>query len=175
MKVKQGKRLFHKEKCVVLDVNQETIRRNLFKREKEIPEQEELRLLIREAFNEVRNNPNKYPTKFKVIIPRKRWPKKNINKMEKVARSFDGKIADWVELALALAQKLTNGESWAKVCNDPDTEKWYRLVMWKENCWKQIGGSKKAKDLKPSSFLHSSQYLGDERIKSTVPLIVKYD
>ncbi len=156
-------------------VNLNTINKNLFKREKKDPQQERTRQLIREALDVVRKNPTKYPAEFKVIMPEKNWKKKSISQLKQVACELGDHAADWVEQALVWAQRISNGESWKKVCNDPDNANWYRLIAWKDNYWRFVGGSQKAKDESPSSFVYHYNYWGRMHIKNAIPLVVSYE
>jgi len=156
-------------------VNLNTINRNLFKREKKDPEQEKTRQIIREAFDMVRIKPRKYHKEFKVMILAKTWEKKSVRGIEAIACEVGDHAADWVEQALVWAQRISNGESWKTVCNDPDTINWYRLIAWHDNYWKMVGGSKVANDEKSSSFIYHYNYIGAMHIQNATMLVVDYE
>ena len=157
------------------EVDWDTINKTLFKRVKEDFQQEIAREMICEAFKEVRSKPEKYLRKFKVMIPEKVWRKKSITKLKVLASEFGDHAADWIEQALVWAQKISNGESWEKVCNDPDTEKWYRIIGWKNSMWKLIGGSTELEDQNPSTFIYYYNYPATMKVTNAVPLIVSYE
>lgn len=173
MKVAEKARTPTEGEWFVVNIN--TINKNLFKREKKDPQQESTRQIIREAFYVAKNNTKKYPETFKVLMPEKTWKKKPIGELKAVACELGHHAADWVEQALVWAQRISNGESWKKVCNDPDTANWYRLIAWKDNYWRLIGGSQKAKDESPSSFIYHYNYGGRMYIKNAIPLVVSYE
>lgn len=156
-------------------VNLNTINKNLFKREKKDPDQEKTRQIIREAFQMVRIRPRKYHKEFKVMVLEKTWEKKSIRGIEAIACKFGDHAADWVEQALVWAQRISNGESWKTVCNDPDSANWYRLIAWKDNYWKMVGGSQKLNDEKPSSFVYHYNYSSAMHIQNATMLVVSYE
>lgn len=156
------------------EVNLNSMKKNLFKRKKQDSQQEFIRQIILEAFNEVKKNPKKYPAEFQTLIPKKTWKKKSIIEFKNMAIELGDHIADWVEQALVWAQRISNQESWKKVCNDPDTLEWYRLVRWKENYWRFIGGSKALNDENSPTSIYHYNYHGRSHIQNAVPLIVGY-
>jgi len=173
MKVAEKARTPTEGEWFVVNIN--TINKNLFKREKKDPQQESTRQIIREAFYVVKNNPKKYPEVFKVLMPEKTWRKKSVSQFKKLACEFGDHAADWVEQALVWAQRISNGESWKTVCNDPDTANWYRLIAWDGNYWRLVGGSQKLKDETPSSSVYHYNYWGRMHIQNAIPLVVSYE
>ena len=118
-----------------------SIDKSLFQEKRANAQQEWTRQIIEEAFDEVDQYPEEYVKAFKVMIPEKMWSFTTIRELKKVAKNLGGHIANWVEQALVWAQRISNGETWEAVCNDPDTEKWYRLVEWKNASYRLVGGS----------------------------------
>lgn len=116
------------------------INKKLFKKSRK-GKQEEARLLILEAFEEVKLNPDKYYKSFRIIIPKKTWRVINGKSAQELAIQFKGHMVDWVEQALEWAQRIHNGESWEDVCNKPDKSKYYRIVIWKNGKIRIVGGS----------------------------------
>ena len=122
-------------------VDPNSINQNLFQKKRNDSRQEKTRKIILEAFIEVKNNPKKYAKPFKIMMPKKTWLNKEIKELIELAEKDGNHIADWVEQALEWAQRISNGESWEAICNNPDTAKWYRLVIWKNGKYKIVGGS----------------------------------
>ena len=123
----------------------------------------------------VKSNPKIYGKKFKTMMPIKNWEQKTAEELEQLACKLGDRCANWVEQALEWAQRICNGESWEDICNNVDTAAYYRLVAWKDNWGRIIGGSR-AFDVKLSSshvFLHF--VFPDEEFDDVVPLIVSYD
>lgn len=155
------------------EVNPKAIDQSLFEKERDDTEQEETRQLIVEAFREVKNKP-KYEKKFKIMMPKKDWASKNVEELKQLACDFGDHNADWVELALELAQRIYNGESWEAVCDEPDEANWYRLVVWK-NCYvRMVGGSRVCHNNFPSSGVRNYDCKSNCIFCNTVPLVVGY-
>ena len=71
--------------------------------------------------------------------------------LKEYAKTMGDHNADWVEQSLEWAQRISNGESWKKLCNKRDTTKWYRLVEGPNGELWQVGGSAE-KDIKEVSY-----------------------
>lgn len=157
------------------EVNPLTINQKLFEKERKDSKQERTRLLILEAFVELRNNPIKYARKFETLIPRKTWKTKQVFQLEDVAKKMGDRNANWVEQALEWAQRICNGESWQAICNDVDTNKHFRLVKWKNGRARLIGGSTAiyTQSFAPSDF-GEHDYSGGTLLEYAVPLVVRY-
>lgn len=140
--MQQQKRILKPAEGEWFEVTPEAINRKLFKKKRK-GKQEETRQLILEAFEEVKHNPDKYGKTFKTIIPEKNWKVMNIEKAQNLAKQFKGHVADWVEQALEWAQRINNGETWEELCDKPDETKNYRMIIWKNNHIRMIGGSDK--------------------------------
>lgn len=123
------------------DVIPKLIDRSLFQEKREDLQQEWTREIILEAFDVVDRHPEKYAKSFTVMIPKKTWESKTVGELKSLAKKMGDHIANWVEWALSLAQRISNGETWEAICNDPDTEEWYRLIVWKNGCCRLVGGS----------------------------------
>lgn len=160
-----------KGKC--FDVIPSSIDRSLFQEKRANAQQEWTRQIIEEAFDEVDKYPEEYAKAFKVMIPEKMWSFTTIRELKKLAKNLGGHIANWVEQALVWAQRISNGETWEAVCNDPDTEKWYRLVEWKNASYRLVGGSVNDSVVHPASYVRLDACNGCDSIIDTVPLVVQ--
>lgn len=134
---------------------------------------ESTRKLIQQAFAEVDKNPEKYATRFYTFIPSKANNASiTVKNAVRLASFFDGEIADWVYQALEWAQRICNGESWKKLCENYDSVKWRRLILWKDNSYRCVGGERHA----PSSVDKCEDYVMNwrecTRFYHIVPLIV---
>lgn len=147
------------------------IDQSLFFRERDDKEQEWTRKVILEAFAEMKNN-SVYAKKFKTMMPEKTWILKPVEEMKKLAEDIGDHMGNWVEQALEWAQRIANGETWADISNYPDEAKWYRLVMWKNNDIRIVGGSRGYGDWRPAAHVNC----GYISIYScyVVPLVVRY-
>lgn len=155
------------------EVNPKAIDQSLFSKPRNNKKQEETRKLILEAFAKMRNN-SKYVGTFKTMRPKKRWNVKKVDELKEIACYFGGHMADWVEQALEWAQRISNGETWESVCNEPDTANWYRLVIWKSGCPRLVGGSCRSSGYIPASDVCSDDCNSSDRLVDTVPLVVSY-
>ena len=154
-------------------VNPLVINQNLFKEKRRDVKQEKTRLLILEAFEEMKKN-CKYAKSFEIMAPRKIWETKTIKELKEFASKWGDHNADWVEWAFMLAQRIANGETWEAICNEPDTSNWYRLVVWKHGYARFVGGSSKCNCNFQASDVILSDLEDNDNLRSTVPLIVIY-
>ena len=154
------------------EVNPQAIDQNLLQKKRENRRQEETRKLILEAFDEVKNRPARYGKKFKTMMPKKTWTVKTVEELKQLACELGDHNADWVEQALEWAQRISNGESWKTICNDNDTAKWYRMIVWKNGYARLVGGSRYLKNKLPASDVDSVDYLSDVKGNFIVPLVV---
>ena len=136
--------------------------------------QEKMRQIILEALDEKKKNPWKYGKTFWTLRPKKTWNWKTVDELVELAYAKGDHNADWVEWALELAQRITNGETWEDLCNKPDTADWYRLVQWKEGYYRLVGGSPWNFDYSPASNVDDCNYDTSSKINGTVPLVVRY-
>lgn len=157
------------------DVIPSSIDVSLFKKNRNDEHQEWVRQIIRLAFSEVKKHPEKYAKPFKVMIPEKMWITKTVKELKELAKKLGDHIANWVEWALSLAQRISNGETWEAVCNDPDTEKWYRLIVWKNDLYRRIGGSVNRHNKYSASKVLINDYDDDDTVDDAVPVIVCYE
>lgn len=164
-----------KSKGKYFDVIPMSIDRSLFQEKREDKEQEWTRQIILEAFDEVDKHPEEYAKPFKVMIPEKTWIYKTIGDLKKLAKKLGDHIANWVEQALAWAQRISNGETWKAVCNDPDTEKCHRLVVWQNGDYKLVGGSVNDLIAHPASYVSCYACSGCNFAINTVPAVVCYE
>ena len=156
-------------------VNPRTIEKSLFEKKRRDSKQESTRRLILEAFKELEENSCRYPGIFYTMMPVKTWVKKSAYEYKEYASSLGGFIADWVEQALEWAQRISNGESWRAICNEPDTASWFRLVKWKDNTLRIIGGSKILQNGSPASNVYHYTYHHRAKLHNVVPLIALYE
>ena len=161
-------------------VNPKAIDKDLFKDVREDSNQEATRLLIVEAFYLVEAFPNKYGKNFKTMMPKNTWSGKNTTELEILACELGDHMADWVEQSLEWAQRIANGEEWHAVCNDPDTANWHRLVKWKCDHRRNIGGSWFCTNKYPHIKNYPASHVGEvcypkNVFLDTVPLVVAYD
>ena len=93
------------------EVDPKTIKREFF-----FQDDEKARKLICEAFEEMKKKPYKYASKFKVRIPEKvTYYDKHFSEIIESLSENHQHIADWVELALVWAQRISNGETWSSL------------------------------------------------------------
>lgn len=159
----------------VFRVDPETINEDLFTEKKEDFLQERTRRIIVEALKMMITKPERYAKSFKTIIPEKTWSYKTVDQLVRLADHMGDHLADWVEQALEWAQRITNGETWESICNEPDTENWYRLISWENGNKRLVGGSCQNDYGNPvadaSMFIFESNYILD----NAVPLVVFYE
>ena len=131
---------------------------NLFKDKREDERQEEARLIILEALEELKKYPEKYGMPFETIVQDKayHWEKElvtynrpsratapiktrewltiKISMKDFIKRHLWGKesfVINWVQQALEWAQRISNGESWEDVCNKSTDFNYDRMIIWK--------------------------------------------
>lgn len=155
------------------EVKPQAINQELFERERENPKQEETRQLILEAFAVMKSNPEKYGKDFCTKMPNKTWPLcKTVAELKEMTCDRN---ADWVEQAFEWAQRIANGETWEAVCNDPDTARFRRLVIWKDGVPRIVGGSRNYNNYAPASEVdYDDDYYINRCLFDTVPLIRIY-
>lgn len=160
---------------IYFNVNLATINQATFNKERKDKKQEKTRKIILEALEEAKNNPEKYSRPFKTIIPKKDWKIKTIEELIEFSNNYNGHIADWVEQALEWAQRISNGEKWKDICNEPDRVSYYRIIIWKNGSPRIVGGSYRSESKYPACDIGNYDFCLDNEIKDTVPLIVVYD
>ena len=160
----------------VYEVNYKLINKELFSKEKKDKKQEKVRRLILEAFEEVEQNPDKYEKIFYTLKPQNTWYPhyKLVKHLESFAILCGDHVADWVEQALEWAQRISNGESWETMCNEEDSSKWSRLIIWKNGYARIVGGSSLFNVKLTASEIHNVDYQFDDELCSAVPLVVYY-
>ena len=151
------------------------INQELFQTKREDDSQEEARLLILEAFDKVKANPEKYGKTFETTIPKKTWVEKKVSELKELAIEYGGHMADWVEQALEWAQRINNGESWEAICNQVDTSNWYRTIIWKNTCARLVGGAERLGAHIPASCIDRHDAYCFTKLVYTVPLVVRYN
>lgn len=124
-------------------VSPSKIDKALFLKERENVRQETVRKIILKAIGEMEKNP-KYQAQFATLVPVKNWNTVNMSQFSVVANCYGGTVSNWCEQALEWAQRISNGESWEKICNQQDTLNRCRLVLWRDNRYRIIGGAQES-------------------------------
>ena len=153
------------------EVTPKTINQKLFEKNRN----DVTREIIIEAFKVMKKNPARYGRSFKTLMPKKTWSNKTVEEIKTIACELGDNIADWVEQALEWAQRISNGETWENICNEIDKANWYRLVIWKENSARLVGGSQNHKINHSPSEVSKNNFYSSYLLNYTVPLIVKYE
>lgn len=165
-------------------INPQTINQNIFQEERGDESQERVRKLILEAFDELKNNPEKYGRTFKTIMPElpdKTGEKRSYSgyELQEISSKLGDHIADWVEQALEWAQRISNGESWEKLCNEYDTSKYLRVIIWKGGYTVRLVGGSRCGFLEAPTFIGKKEYffggIYDKWSDWCVPLVVSYN
>jgi len=157
------------------EVNPSSINRELFFEERTDWQQEQARTLIVKAFAkwDKKRRPDRC---FETLVPKMTWKNgKSVRENRRIARSLGDKMANWVEEALEWAQRITNGESWEKLCNESDTNSMYRLITWENGHSRIVGGSVEAKDPCSTTDVLDQNFKSDCQMGFTVPKVVKYE
>lgn len=139
--------------------------------------------LIKEALNELNNNPEKYAKPFYVFIPF-RNPKTHgigtskIHLSDFIAQAeedFGGHIVNWVELGIIFAQIISKADSFVPVFAFPDKLGTYYKLFISKN-----GNAKICGDCKYSYFgyclahIHNDEYDEENAINLASPFIAVY-
>lgn len=155
------------------EVKPQSINQELFQNKRKNKLQEQTRMYILKAFEEMNKNPNRYGRNFKTMMPRKYWGCKTVRELKKVARTLGERTADFTEQCLEWAQRISNGESWEVLCNQPDTANWFRMVTLYSSVI-SIGGSAVLGLSTPPCDVSDSK--NDDYVMSyTVPLVIKHE
>lgn len=153
-------------------VNPKSINRALFDNKRSDREQERVRKLILEAFAEVDRN-LKYQEPFEILVP----VRTKGFYFEKDVKDFAIKIGDsqtnWIEQALEWAQRISNGESWQSLCNVPDYNQWFRLIIGKNNKSWFVGGCCDCNISKPTTHISAIINYFESRLWACVPSVVR--
>lgn len=155
-------------------VDPKTIKRQLFEEERVNAYEEHTRELIVRAFQEVDANPMKYARAFKTMFPARKWELCKPKTLRAMAKMKGGHLANWVEQALEWAQRISNGETWAAICIDPDAARNFRIVEWERGFVRLIGGSTDAEDFSAPTEYEGVECDKREKVKYATPLIVVY-
>ena len=158
------------------EVNPSSIKKELFDKCLDNPKQEKTRMIILEAFDKLEEQPQKYGKTFKTFMPMKTWDSMSPNEQIELASKLGDHIADWVEQALEWAQRITNGESWESICNEPDSANYFRFFIGKKGLPQIVGGACKYKDDSPASYVVEYGFVSSSIVDElAVPLVVIYD
>jgi len=136
------------------------------------PEEESLRKLIWAAVDEAQAKPE-YLKPFYTKVPSKP-EKKSVNKIIDEAICDELQIANWIQVALEWAYRITLGESWQKICSDSDSSSYYKLVFWNDGLIHTIGGAKKVPANLPEVTVFPSIMDYDFVPENAVPKYVRY-
>lgn len=157
-------------KC--FEVNPMGIDRSLFQKKRSDSRQEETRKYILEAFGKADKYPVSYAQPFITLIPIKIWEgSKTVEELKQYAKELGGQHGNKTEKAFKWAQRISNGETWEAICNDPDTAECYELVDWENGSSKLVGGSRDHGDDCPASSVSIGNY-DYEHLIDTVPFVV---
>lgn len=161
------------KKDMLFKVNPMGIDRKIFLNPRVDDEQQEkTRSIIMEAFAVVDSNPEKYSMPFYIFTSEKSWSGvKTVAELKSYAQEMQGNMADWVDLGLMWAQKISNGATWKSICNDDDTSPWYRMITWKNGFCRIFGGACNRRYYKPESEVYNHDFKDESNIDYTVPLI----
>lgn len=157
------------------EVKPQSINQELFRNKRKDKLQEQTRRYILEAFEQMNDYPEKYGRNFKTMMPRKSWGYKTVRELKEIASTLGDGTADFTEQCLEWAQRITNGESWESLCNEPDTANWFRMVEWTDVSVKSIGGSAKLDFSTPACDVSESTKNDDYEMSYTVPLVIKHE
>lgn len=153
-------------------INPRAINRGIFENKRIDENQERVRRLILEAFAEVDKN-SKYSEPFEIMIPIRT---KDFH-FEQEIKNFANQIGDsqtnWIEQALEWAQRISNGETWESLCNKPDYNKWFRLIIGKNDQSWLIGGCCEYQVSRPTTYISGSANYFESRLWTTVPSVVR--
>lgn len=175
------------------DVDPRLIDQTLFQEKREDQLEENTRIIILEAFEELKNNPEKYDKPFQTLWIKKTWDYKTVEELEYMVKNVGGHMTDWVEQSFEWAQRIANCEAWKHIRTVPYADDWawqiirnipspdeqYRLVRWKNG--KPIFVSTGWDDYSDSyvgsnnnGFVYNGNYYPDCRLMCAVPSIVRY-
>ena len=156
-------------------VNPEKLDFSFFEKPIRNIKQEEIRLLILEAKNELLSKQEKYMRPFCTLIPSLDLSfGKSILDLKLYSKKRGDCMANWVEQCLEWVQRVNNGESWNKICIMPDNTRNYRLVEWKNGSIRFFGGSSRSQIRYPATTIGKTDWGPKEKVYQAVPLIVKY-
>lgn len=137
--------------------------------------QEEIRLLINEAVNELSKNPERYNRPFETLIPQYNvCGGKTIMELKIFSQSIGDSIANWVEQSLEWLQRINNGETWEDICFKSDQMKNYRLIEWKNGTIHFVGGALTSRFRSPATNIGTTDWHLKDKVFHAVPLIIKY-
>lgn len=137
--------------------------------------QEEARVLINEAKEELMNNPERYMRPFSTFIPYcKAAEGRKISELMEFSKKFGDSMANWVEQSLEWAQRINNGETWYDICCKPDSCRYYRIIQWKNGNVRFFGGASEGPLGYGAATIGKSDWYMHDKVYYAVPLVVKY-
>ena len=144
-------------------------RKFLFKRLD--PSQEVIRKLIRQALKEAKKNKGHYSS-FELMVPEQHLGN-GLDSMINGAKSYHAEIANWIEQALEWAYRISEGESWKSLCNEPDDSEFFRVIFWKDDEVAFIGDGCNY-CIRPQTSILTDFFAANELCYGcSVPLLVK--
>lgn len=150
------------------------IDRTLFEKERRDGREEIVRKMILLAFMQVDRFPKTYST-FYTMFPEKKWDKMQVKELERLARQLGEGVATITQQALEWAQRISNGETWEKLCSMPDEAEYYRLVKWYVgDGLKKIGGARILNNESPAVDVYHMSHCMEDVLSDSVPLIFKH-
>lgn len=147
------------------------IDRNLFAEKRDDCKQEWLRKFILCAFEELDLAPERYAS-FEIMFPKKTWRCLIVKRLKMISRVYGDGMTNWVEQALEWAQRIEN-ESWEAVCNEPDMEECYKIIIWSENETKLVGSCCSKGDESPAATIHKRNLRDENKTTAVVPSVVR--
>jgi len=155
-----------------ISINPKGIDVAIFQEERDLPEQENLRKLILQAFDEARLNP-KYCKTFETMVPKE---SRGLSINDLIDESiFDGcEIINWIHQGLEWAYRITKGEPWENICENADNSTWYKLMFWQDGIIHTVGGSKKISANVPETTVMPAIMDYDFITDIAVPKYVRY-
>ena len=152
-------------------VNPKTINRELFNEPRKNSKQEWTRQMI----IMVLNDPKYCEKTFRTMFPEKVWEKgRTVKQMQEIAETWGGRIAFFAEQVLEWAQRISNGETWEKICNEKDNSKWYRLVLGERNNAILVGACHLFGINVSSTDIIQVKGNSENTLNYVVPLIISY-
>ena len=156
------------------EVNPKEIATDLFKEKREDSKQEVVRQLILQAFSEMHRYPKRYNNPFEVMRLDKNWENKNLSELLLLAKCIGNHNADWVEQCFEWAKRIQNGESWETICNEADTAKWRRIVIWKDGRARIVGGAIMINSSDSATTISPGFLYEFNMVNEATPSIVRY-
>lgn len=159
-------------------INQES-----FQKKRSNWSEERTRLIILEAFEEAKRNPERYLKKFRTMYPSRKREDGRLTEaeFEEIACKIGDHQVDWVEKAFEWAQCISNDEliGWKTTCSILDSSNWIRVIKGKDGKLKGVGAiGENAFPTRyglPTDINDFDDNVGSMEPYQSVPSIVSYD